>query len=320
MGRFMAVSTVIVGLGFAAGFGALSVDSLLDYRAFPATPSPVTVADLAKTTAVARGTWVRVVDAVPDCAHGYAKPHDPSYVLVGDGKTSSVVIAQFDAPPRCDDLARTGFTGVPSVHRTVESIPGSDLPYGLAWARVEWKQWPAQRAVILWTRSGPENSRTGIWVGAGLALLGLFLVWYGVRWLLPRLGDAVVVDPSLFPSTVPLRSRGGMTPPATVVWLPVLRVEEVKGRGISTDVWIYLLALPAPVSPLATGKPRVISAHTGPGKSGLIFRSAARDAVAAARPAGSENYVVLRTDLRMLDLREDARKELRTRQLRLGRA
>src|SRR6188768_1953115 len=104
MSRLMGAACVVVGLGLTAGFGALSVDSLLDTRAFPTAPKPVTVAELAAIKHVPRGTWVRLVDAEPDCAHGYAQPHGTPYVLVRDGKTPSVVIVAIDAPPPCEKL------------------------------------------------------------------------------------------------------------------------------------------------------------------------------------------------------------------------
>jgi hypothetical protein len=316
MSRVMPVACVVVGLGMAAGFGAISVDSLLDYRAFPAAPKPVSVAQLAAMTSAPRGTWVRLVDPQPDCSRGYATPYDTPYALVGDGKTHAVAIVSIDHPPPCQDLARIELTGVPAVYRTVDGTAGTALPDKLAWTGVDWGKWPANRAVILWTRSGPNNSRTGIWVGAGFALLGLGVFWYGVRWLKLRVGDAVAVDPNKFPSTVQLASRGATTLPAAVVWLPVLRVDEVRSRGIATDVTLYLLQSPPPVTPLATRGSRPLSVHTGPGKAGLIFRTPAREAVAAARPAGSDDYVIIRSDLAELALDEKGREALRMGQLR----
>jgi hypothetical protein len=314
MGRLMPVATVLVGLGLGVGFGSITVDSLLDYRAFPKTPTPVTVAQLSALTSVPRGTWVSVVDAQPDCARGYAKPYDTSYVVIGDGRTPAVAIAALNLSVPCEKLTAADFSGVPALCRTVDGAPGNALPDGLAWPGSDWQRWPEHRAVILWTWSGPHNSRTGIWLGGLFALLGASLTWYGIRWLRPRAGDAVVVDPDQFPTTVQLRK--GSTLPASIVWLPVLRSELVNARGISTEVTIYHLQLPENVSPLATKTQRVITAHTGPGFAGLIFRSTARDAVAAARSAGSEKVVVLRSDLADLELNKESKATLRGRHLR----
>ena len=121
MGRLVPVSCVLVGLALAAGFGAIGVDSLLDRRAFPAAPTPITVAQLAAMKVVPRGTWVKLVDAQPDCVQSYAKPSDTSYVLVGDGKTASRVIAAMNEPPSCAELGRRGLTGVPSLRRTAST-------------------------------------------------------------------------------------------------------------------------------------------------------------------------------------------------------
>jgi len=299
MARFMPVACIVVGLGLAVGFGAIAVDSLLDYRAFPSAAVPVTVAQLAAMTTVPRGTWVSVVDAQPDCSHGYAKPQDTAYVLLGDGKTSSLVIAALNEPPSCPQLTRQQLTGVPSVRRTVESEPGKSVPFGLAWPGVDWQKWPEHRAVMLWTWSGPGDSRTGIWLGLGFSVLGLLLTAYGVRWLRPRVGDTFVLEPSQFPNSVQLKPGGRAGLPARVVWLPVVRVAVVTARGVATDVTLYELQLPAHVAPLATQ--RMLSVHTGPGHAGLIFRSGARDAVAAALPAGSETVVFLRSDLAELE-------------------
>jgi hypothetical protein len=213
-------------------------------------------------------------------------------------------------------LTRKELVGVPSLRRTVESAPGKDVPFGLAWPGVDWRKWSQHRAVILWTSSGPHNSRTGIWLGGGFALLGLWLTWYGIRWLRRRAGDTIAVDPAEFPSAVQLRRGAAANLPATIVWLPVLRTEAVKARGVATDVTIYYLGLPANVSPLATRTQRTISAHTGPGVAGLIFRSAERDAVAAALPAGAEDFVLLRSDLAELELSPEGRAALRARHLR----
>jgi hypothetical protein len=259
---------------------------------------------------------VRVVDAEPDCQHGYSTPHDTAYALVGDGKTPSVIIAAINSPPPCERLTRAELTGVPSLRRTVDGAPGSALPDGLAWSNVDFQKWPEHRAVILWTWSGRNNSRTGIWLGAVFALLGLGLVWYGIRWLRPRIGSAVVVDQTQFPSTVQLTKREGSTLPATVVWLPVLRVQAVNARGLSTGVTLYELGLPENVAPLAARTQRTLSTHTGPTVAGLIFRSRERDAVAAARPAGSERFVVIRSDLAELELSKESRAALRARHLR----
>jgi len=316
MSRVMALACVVVGLGLALGCGWLVVQAVLDYRAFPASPTPVTVAELRAMKSVPRGTWVSVVDAHPDCARGYAKPYDTPYVFLGDGKGPSVVIAALRMNLPCEKLSSGNFRGVPSLCRTVDGAPGNALPDALAWPGVDWGRWPEHRAVILWTWSGPENSRTGIWLGGLFALLGVFVTWYGLRWLRPRVGDAVVVDPDQFPTTVQLAKGSRSMLPATVAWLPVLRSELVKSRGISTDVTIYYLQAPVSVSPLATGNQRMISAHSGPGVAGLIFRTAERDAVAAARPAGSEKLVVLRSDLAELDLSKESKATLRERHLR----
>jgi hypothetical protein len=312
----MPVACVVVGLGLAAGFGAISVDSLLDYRAFPKAPTPVTVAQLSAMKSFPRGSWVSVVDARPDCARGYAKPHDTSYVVLGDGNTPSRAIAALNSVPPCEQLTPADFRGVPSLCRTVDGAPGNALPDGLGWPGVDWQHWPEHRAVILWTWSGPQNSRTGIWLGALFALLGVFVTWYGIRWLRPRVGDTVVVDPDQFPTTVQLAKGSGSTLPATIVWLPVLRSEGVNARGLSTDVTIYQLQHPENVAPLAAGSQRMLSAHTGPGVAGLIFRSTERKAVAAARPAGSEKLVVLRSDLAELELSRESKATLRARHLR----
>lgn len=311
----MAVATVVVGLGLGVGFGAISVDSLLDSRAFPAKPTPLTVAELVAMPSFPRGTWVTITDARPECARGYAKPHDTEYVLVGDGVTPHLVIAALHDATPCARLTPRELTGVPVLRRTADAVPGTDLPEGLAWPGLDWQKWPAQRAVIVWTASGPGNARTGIWLGAGFALLGVWLTWYGIRWLVPRIGDTVVVDPSEFPASVPLAKRGGALP-AAVVWLPVLRAQAVKARGIATDVTVYDLAMPPTVSPLATRTQPTLSVHTGPGAAGLVFRTSDRESVAAARLAGSDELVVLRSDLAELELTAEGRKAWRTRHLR----
>lgn len=316
MARFMPLACVVVGLGLAVGFGAMALDSALDYRAFPSAPVPITVARLAAMTTVPRGTWVSVIDAQPDCRHGYAKPQDTAYVLLGDGQTRSLVIAALNEAPSCQQLTRAHFTGVPSLRRTVEGAPGKDVPYGLAWPGVDWQTWPGHRAVVLWTWSGPGDSRIGIWLGLGFSLLGLLLTAYGARWLRPRVGDTFVVDPSQFPETLQLKQRGGASLPARVVWLPVIRAQAVTARGLATDVTLYELELPANATPLATQ--RTFSAHTGPGHAGLIFRSAARDAVAAALAAGSSTFVLLRSDLAELEQSKQSRAALCARHLRLA--
>jgi hypothetical protein len=127
------------------------------------------------------------------------------------------------------------------------------------------------------------------------------------------------MDPSQFPSAVQLAKgtgRTGATLPATVVWLPVLRVQAVRARGFATGVTLYELKLPESVAPLATRAQRIMSAHTGPGVAGLIFRGSERDAVAAARPAGSEELVLIRSDFAELELSRQSRAELRARHLR----
>jgi len=317
----MPVACIVVGLVLAVWFGGIGVDSFLDYRAFPAAPTRVTVAQLAAMKAMPRGTWVTLSDAQPDCVHGYARPNDPAYVIVGDGKTAaSVIVAlslpRLGEPPPCSSLAERELSGVPSLRATVEGAPGRGLPHELAWPGVDWQKWPQQQAVFLWTWSGPSDSRTGIWLGVGLGLLGVWLTWYGVRALLPKPPDVCVVDPTQFPATVQLARRVGPQLPASVLWLPVLRAEAVKARGIATRVTIYELETPPNAAPLAARTSRTLSAHTGPGIAGLIFRSAKRDAVAAARPAGSDTIVILRSDLAQLDLSPEARSALRARQLR----
>jgi hypothetical protein len=310
------MACVVVGLGMTIGSGFVAVDSVLDYRAFPRTPTPVTVAQLAAMTSVPRGAWVSVIDGQPDCRRGYARPHDTAYALVGDGKSSAVIVVALNEPPACERLTRTELTGVPSLRRTVEAAPGRDLPDGLAWPGVAWQVWPGHHAVILWTWSGPKDSRTGIWLGAAFAALGVFVTWYGVRSLRPPVPDAAVMDPSRFPGTVQLTRRAGSTLPATVVWLPVVRTEVVTTRGLATGVTLYELELPPIVNPLSTRRQHTLSSHTGPGVAGLIFRSTAREAVAAARPAGSEDFVLIRSDLAELELSKASRAALFTGHLR----
>jgi hypothetical protein len=313
VGRLVPISCVLVGLALAAGFGAIGVDSLLDRRAFPGAPIPITVAQLAAMKVVPRGTWVKLVDAHPDCVQGYAKPSDTSYVLVGDGKTASRVIAALNEPPSCAELGRREFTGVPSLRRTASTVDGKDLPHELAWRGVDWQRWPEQRAVILWTWSGPDDSWMGIWLGAGFGVLGLLVTWYGVSWLKPRTSDAVVIDESVFPTTFRL-ARHAM--PATVVWLPVLRSYEVTARGLGTGVTIYELKLPPNVAPLETQSQRVLTADSSPHKAGLIFGSDDRTTVAAVRPSGSKEHVILRSNLAEVALDAPNRTALRARHLR----
>ena len=167
MNRFLPGVFVVVGLGLSLWFGHIGVDSFLEYRAFAAAPTPVTVAQLAAMKAMPRGTWATVIDAQPDCAHGYARPSDPVYLIVGDGKTTARIIVaiqtpRLSEPPSCTSLSAQKFTGVPSLRATVESAPGRSLPGDLAWPGLDWQKWPQQQAVFLWTWSGPRDSRIGI--------------------------------------------------------------------------------------------------------------------------------------------------------------
>jgi len=57
----------LVGLGMTLGFGALFVGALLDLRAFPSAPRPVTVATAAAMSDPVRGTWLRLLDARFEC-------------------------------------------------------------------------------------------------------------------------------------------------------------------------------------------------------------------------------------------------------------
>jgi hypothetical protein len=311
--RLVPIACIVVGLGLATGFGAIGVDSVLDYRAFSTAPTPMTVAQLSAMKVVPRGTWVKLLDAQPDCARGYAKSSDTSYVLVSDGKTPSRIIAALNEPPPCTELARGELTGVPSLRRTASTAAGKDLPFELAWPGLDWQRWPDQRAVMLWTWSGPGDSWIGIWLGLGFGVLGALVTGYGASWLKPRASDAAVIDASVFPSTFRLAQQ---VMPATVVWLPVLRSYEVTARGLGTGVTVYELTLPPSVAPLEARSQRTMTADSSPHKAGLIFDGNERASVAAVRPAGSEAFVILRSDFAEVALDAGNRTALRARHLR----
>jgi len=207
MSRAFALVSLLVGLGMFIGFGWLAVDCALDLRAFPQRPHGRTLAELAKTTHAPRGAWVRLVGPA-EVAAGPVQPNSggPHYVLLRSIESSAFVVVATELPG-----ASAPFVGVPSVHRTTEHGPRyARLPTGLHFRAVPWARGPGQRVVILWTHSGPENSRLGVLMAPLFALLGLFVSFYAQRQLhRPALTKDVVWPEGELPKAVRLGPRAG---------------------------------------------------------------------------------------------------------------
>jgi hypothetical protein len=356
--RAFALLSLLVGLGLLFGFGWLAVDSGLDAAAFPREPKVMSLTELAGLRHTPRGTWVKLVGPF-HVDLGPVQPSEggPSYVLLSDPlRTARLVVAR-EFPV---ELARSSpgpssppqWSGVPAVYRTHSKGSYPDLPHGLAFDEAPWSG-SDPPLVILWTYSGPENSRLGLVLAPFFALLGLFVMAYAWSNLRPKpdtadavwTGDALPQSVRLGPKAGRklqtyasvllalglvwlgafgslLWTRGQLGPSsahllgvgvvllvlgvalgaqarrvaghdyfAALVWLPVRQSRAVRSEGIATGVLAYELEVPAGIQPSS------LTAHSSPLHGGLVFKSAARTEVLAARPLHSTDLVVLSSTL-----------------------
>src|SRR5688572_15990405 len=180
MSRAFAILSLLVGLGMFFGSAWLAVDVGLDAAAFPAAPKEMALPELAGLRRVPRGSWVRLVGPFEI----EAKPVQPNaggpyYVLLRDPQRTAHLVVTGEVPselgrPWRPESSQPAWTGVPTVHRTHGSEPSyRDLPRSLAFDGVDWSGPSDPPLVILWTHSGPRNSRIGLVIAPLLALVGL---------------------------------------------------------------------------------------------------------------------------------------------------
>ncbi|MFT3775633.1 MAG: hypothetical protein QM820_60575 [Minicystis sp.] len=181
--RYHASESTIVGLFLLAiGLfltllaGSLTVDTILDLRAFPAAPRPITVAEAAAMVEPPRGAWVRLVDAQVDCRyparHGGSGPDVYTFLTDATGKPRVLVSTPAPGPIACGDAAPAPGVGVLKA-----GTPGRIV--GLEWPGLDWRQWPTAHMTMLWTSSGPSDSRLGLLVVPLVMLPGLLLLFIG---------------------------------------------------------------------------------------------------------------------------------------------
>jgi hypothetical protein len=173
---------LLVGLGMFAGAGWLFVDSLLDCRAFPSEPKPMSVAEAIAKADPGRGAWVKLTDLRLPCAIAASNGTGSggSTYRLGTGPTGNErLVVAASGPLPCSDAAieLVGELDSSRPGRIAEvEFPGND-----------WSRWPTPYQITLWTNLGPDNTRLGLWLTPPFALMGLFiaLLYLGIqsRWL-----------------------------------------------------------------------------------------------------------------------------------------
>ena len=202
--RLRGVLFFLVGGGLAAGFGALAVHSAQKLSSYPPHPASLGVADAARLELAPPGSWVKLHDAVVDCSREQVQPGGgPYYTLLADPSGQEHVVVASDEKLSCEELKARDWVGGLSVRQATGGGWRQRLPEGLGWSDVDWSQWPRGRVVILWTSQGPRDSAIGVWLGAGLALLGTLIGANGLlsMWRRPRDPDRVLAAGAPVPAT-----------------------------------------------------------------------------------------------------------------------
>lgn len=157
----------LVGLLLFLGFGWLFVDSWNEWRAYPPSPTPMTVAAAMELEAPGPGAWVTLTNARLPCSDAEQRPSSAVGYRLAFGDTTDERVIIGDAPP-CSD-APVAITGV---LKTAE--PGRIVD--LAFAGYPFTTWPKRYQSTLWTASGPEDTKLGLFMMPPFALLGLVVL------------------------------------------------------------------------------------------------------------------------------------------------
>lgn len=175
----------IVGLLMFLGFGALFVDSWRDFRAYPATPTRMTVAEAMAVETPAPGAWVELTNVRLPCADAEQRPSSAVGYRLGFGETSDERVIVGDTPP-CSD-APTSVIGVLRVDE-----PGRIVD--LEFPGYPWASWPRRWQTSVWTASGPDDTVLGLGLMPPFALMGLVVLAFYWRPDAPPAPSASVID------------------------------------------------------------------------------------------------------------------------------
>lgn len=162
----------IVGLLMFLGFGWLFVDSWEEWRAYPAAPTPMTVAQAMALESPGAGAWITLTNARLPCAEAEQRPSSAVGYRLAFGETSDERVIIGDTPA-CSEVpvAITGVLKTAAPGRIVElEFPG--YPFST---------WPRAWQSTLWTASGPEDTKLGLFMMPPFALMGLVVLAFSWR-------------------------------------------------------------------------------------------------------------------------------------------
>ncbi len=155
-----------VGLAMFLGFGALGVDQVLDLRAYPAEPRPLTVAEAAALEEPGRGAWVRLTDVRFPCAQAAQRGSDVYRLGFGATERERVIASAVTLP--CSD-APTTLVGV------LRAVPAGGGLTGLAFPGYPFERWPRRWQTELQAGGGPKESWGFVVMLAPFTLIGLII-------------------------------------------------------------------------------------------------------------------------------------------------
>jgi hypothetical protein len=157
----------LVGLLMFLGFGWLFVDSWNEWRAYPAVPTPMTVREAMELDTPGPGAWVTLTNARLPCSEAEQRPSSAVGYRLAFGETREERVIIGDAPP-CSDTALT----ITGVLKTAELGRIVDLEFPGA----PFTSWPKRYQSTLWTASGPDDTKLGLFMMPPFALMGLVVL------------------------------------------------------------------------------------------------------------------------------------------------
>ena len=224
----------LVGLLMFLGFGWLFVDSWNEWRAYPAVPTPMTVREAMELDTPGPGAWVTLTNARLPCSEAEQRPSSAVGYRLAFGETREERVIIGDAPP-CSDTALT----ITGVLKTAELGRIVDLEFPGA----PFTSWPKRYQSTLWTASGPDDTKLGLFMMPPFALMGLVVLafyWRPSRGMASRTDGKDILSRYAGPCTVVVGSEDVITPVERAKTMQDLvagsTLEVVSGAGHLTPL------------------------------------------------------------------------------------
>ena len=241
---------VLFGAGLGLFFGWLWVGALLDDRALPSEPRPISVADAAALAEPPRGSWVRVEGARLDCRFppraGFSGSTAYGFLTDETGAPRLLVAFPRALEGPCEERLGTTFVGVLRA-----STPGRIV--GLDFPGIDWNAWPTRHLTVLNVETErPDSASNFLLLVIVPLLISAFAGVQNIRAAMalrvrgPALVDAAFVMPLSTGGSAMALFGGGLVIVQLIVFGPLFVAKHlpewtVYPIGVLWAVWLFAI-------------------------------------------------------------------------------